>query len=199
MGAIKKENKEIKDNVLLEKIKKGDKQAYTLLYHRYFNMLYGLSLRYLKDRDMAQDVVQQTFVKLWENHKHIDIKCKLSNYLYTMTKNYILNQIRHNNTAIVHHYEIAQEQCKLVESIVGEIEEKETLDAFHRALGELPERHREICLLKMKGDMTNEQIAESLKVSTSTVKLKFKESKDLLKLYLGKVIFLLFLYYPFVK
>lgn len=199
MGVIKKENKEIKDNVLLEKIKKGDKQAYTLLYHRYFNMLYGLSLRYLKDRDMAQDVVQQTFVKLWENHKHIDIKCKLSNYLYTMTKNYILNQIRHNNTAIVHHYEIAQEQCKLVESIVGEIEEKETLDAFHRALGELPERHREICLLKMKGDMTNEQIAESLKVSTSTVKLKFKESKDLLKLYLGKVIFLLFLYYPFVK
>lgn len=199
MGVIKKENKEIKDNVLLEKIKKGDKQDYTLLYHRYFNMLYGLSLRYLKDRDMAQDVVQQTFVKLWENHKHIDIKCKLSNYLYTMTKNYILNQIRHNNTAIVHHYEIAQEQCKLVESIVGEIEEKETLDAFHRALGELPERHREICLLKMKGDMTNEQIAESLKVSTSTVKLKFKESKDLLKLYLGKVIFLLFLYYPFVK
>lgn len=186
MGTTKKENKGMEDNVLLEKMKKGEEQAFTLLYHRYFNMLYELALRYLKDRDMAQDAVQQTFVKLWENRRDIKVKGKLSNYLYTMTKNYILNQIRHNNTVVAHHYEMAQGQNKLVESIARQIEKKETLDAFYKALGELPERHREICLLKMKGDMTNEQIAKTLNVSTSTVKLNFKQSKDLLKLYLGE-------------
>jgi len=57
-------------------------------YHRY---LFALAYKYLKDTGMAEDVVQHVFVKLWETTGDIQIEINLRNYLYTMTKNFILN------------------------------------------------------------------------------------------------------------
>lgn len=181
------------DKSLFLRIKQGDRKAFTKVYHRYFNMLYGLSIRYLKDKDMAQDAVQQVFVKFWESHKEIDVKCSLSNYLYTITKNHILNQIRHRNTVVSHHYQLAQERKGIFEDMTAKIEKSEVMLAFQKALEQLPKRHKEICELKMEGTMSNEQIAKTLKVSVSTVKIHFSQAKELLRLQLGNVIiFLMF-------
>ncbi|MFY9515787.1 MAG: sigma factor [Dysgonamonadaceae bacterium] len=80
---------ENEDHALFLLIKKGDKDAFVAIYHKYHPYLYSLALRYLKNVEAAEETVQHVFVKLWESVRHIEIEINLKNYLYTMTKNYI--------------------------------------------------------------------------------------------------------------
>ncbi len=169
---------------LIQLIRRGDRKVFTFLYQEYADMLYNLAFRYLKSTALAQDAVQYTFAYLWENHKDIEIKSSVKNYLYTMTKNYILNQIRHNNVVIAHHYEFAQRQMDFYDNVTEKIERREKLAMFDSALQQLPERNKRICLLKMQGGWTNEDIAKQLDLSTSSVKLIFKKSKEILREYM---------------
>ena len=79
------------DNVLFLLIKKRDKDAFTAVYRKYHSYLYALAFKYLKNAEMAEDAVQQVFVKLWDTSAKIEIEVNLNNYLYTMIKNNILN------------------------------------------------------------------------------------------------------------
>ncbi len=79
------------DHALFILLKKRDKDAFSVIYQKYHRYLYSLALKYLKSAQMAEDAVQHVFVKLWESTAAIQIEINLKNYLYTMTKNYILN------------------------------------------------------------------------------------------------------------
>ncbi len=183
---MKKKTQNKTENKLIELVKQGDKDVFTFLYHQHSEMLFLLALRYLKDASLSQDAVQHTFSHLWENHTNIFIKSSLQNYLYTMTKNYVLNQIRHNNVVIAHHYEMAQTQPRTIEDIIVKIEKEEKVERLYKALEKLPERSRKICLMKMEGSMTNEEIASKMQLSTSSVKLIYRRTKEVLKEYLEK-------------
>lgn len=62
----------------------------------------------LKDRSAAENAVQHVFVKLWIGRQEMTVMLSLRNYLYTMTRNYILNYLRSRNTELVHSYRLAQ-------------------------------------------------------------------------------------------
>lgn len=89
-------------------LKKRDKEAFSMIYQKYHRYLYALALKYLKNPEAAEDAVQHVFVKLWESTAKINIEINLKNYLYTMTKNYILNTIRDRKEEVSIHYVNAQ-------------------------------------------------------------------------------------------
>lgn len=97
------------DDELLILLQKGNERAFTAIYERYHKLLYVLAYKYLKDNDTAKDAVQQIFLKLWESRSLFSIHINLRNYLYTMLKNHLLNEIRNNYTALEKNYELAQE------------------------------------------------------------------------------------------
>jgi len=195
---MSKRNLEIEnlsDDKLFILIKQGDKAAFTVIYNRYNKMLFALSHRYLMDLSMAEDAVQHVFVKLWEYHKSLDISLSLKNYLYTMTKNYILNQIRNRNNAIQHNYKMYQnENLQVYEDNLHEaIENKETLTLFYNAIDRLPEQKKIICLMKLEGKFSNQEIAEKLNISINTVKTHYSQALKLLKQHLGRFLFAVFI------
>lgn len=98
------------DQALFLLIKRRDKEAFNTLYYKYHAYLYALALRYLKSKDLAEDAVQHVFIKLWETTQALNIDINVKNYLYTMTKNYILNQIRDNKESISLNYINAQQE-----------------------------------------------------------------------------------------
>lgn len=177
----------LSDDNLLKLIKEDNQKAFTELYYRHSPMLFSLSLRYLKDQMMAEDAVQHSFVKLWEAREKISITKNVRNYLYTLTKNHILNQIRNNNKIIAQNYQEAQ----MVETSLSEasIEKEETIEKLYNALEQLPKTKKEVCLLKMQEYFSNKEIAEILNISVSTVKTHFAQSKEILKLQLKKTLF----------
>ena len=139
------------DEYLFSLLKQGNQDAFTQLYNKYSSMLYGLSYRYLQDRNLAEDVVQQVFLHLWEVHSTCHIKVHLRNYLYTMTKNYLLNMIRDTNDIIAREDMKGTEQNNIIDDGLQEkLEEERKFGYLRWAVKQLPSCKREICLLKLR-------------------------------------------------
>lgn len=180
------------DYTLLILIKQGDKKAFSHIYGKYHQYLYAIAFKYLKNRDLAEDAVQHVFIKLWENSKNMNVQISLRNYLYTMIKNYIINQIRNRKDIISIHYMNAQEEPFQSENITTKIEEEERITLLRQGLDYLPAQKREVCRLKLEEEANNNEIAAKMGISVNTVKSHYQESVKMLKSYFKKIKLLLF-------
>ncbi|MDR2449629.1 MAG: RNA polymerase sigma-70 factor [Prevotellaceae bacterium] len=187
------------DEYLLHLLRQGGKDAFTRIYERYHKMLYALSYKYLKSQAAAEDAVQHVFVKLWEHHADIIVMVNLRNYLYSMTKNYILNHIRNAHNAVAHNYRMAQVAGAVEDNLFETIERKELRAMFYQAIKLLPAQKREICLLKMEDKLSNQEIADKMQLSINTVKTHYAQAIKLLRAAMSKMFQLtgLFILFPF--
>lgn len=65
------------DEYLLSLLRQGSQDAFTQIYNKYYSMLYSLSCKYLQDRELAEDVVQQVYLRLWESRSSVCITASL--------------------------------------------------------------------------------------------------------------------------
>lgn len=172
---------------LFERIKCGDEGAFASVYMRYHAMLYTLALRLVKDTDAAKDAVQYVFVKLWELRGELTITINLRNYLYTMTKNYILNYIRHNSQVVVHSYVITQLWPQQDDSLSTHIERRDIGQKLEEAISRLPRQQRTVLTMKQDGYSTKE-IAERMDVSVNTVKTHYSDALKQLRQFVGPLL-----------
>lgn len=175
------------DKLLFTRIVSGDIDAFTEAYRLYHKLLFTISYKYLMDNEMAKDVVQHVYTKLWESRESLLINMSLKNYLFTMTKNHILNIIRNQNTLIEKQYEIAQNTPISENTILERIEEEENSKHIYEAIDKLPGQKKTICLLKIRESLSNQEIAEKLNLSVNTIKSHYSESLKLLKKHLSDI------------
>ncbi|HOI80426.1 MAG TPA: sigma-70 family RNA polymerase sigma factor, partial [Petrimonas sp.] len=164
------------DHALFLLIKKRDKDAFAAVYQKYHRYLYSLAVKYLKDAQLAEDAVQHVFVKLWETTKNIEIEINLKNYLYTMTKNYILNTIRDHKEEISLSYANAQIDIPGQDDIIKALENKQMRSILYQGVESLPPQKKEVCLRKLETTDSNQQIADKMGISVHTVKSHYQES-----------------------
>ena len=94
----------------LPALRKGQKKAYEAVYNEFFGVLYHLSLNYLNDEKVSEEIVQDTFMKLWEIRETLNDQINIRNFLYTITKNNCLNYLRNQKISLKH-----QENVKYME------------------------------------------------------------------------------------
>ena len=182
------------DNQLLTLLAQGDEEAFTVIFERYNKMLYALAFRYLKSETMAEDAVQHIFLRLWEGRQFLVVTVNLRNYLYTMVKNHILNEIRNNNTAVEKNYEMAQLSSAEADDVMEKLEKKEMMQKLREAIERLPEQKRKVCLLKLQGDLSNQEIADKLNLSVPTVKTHYAQAVKILRGYFSNALLIILLY-----
>ncbi len=85
------EKKLIDDNVLASRIRNDNLEAFALLYNRYSKKIYSFSLKYLRNRPEAEDLVQNVFKNLWEHRKSLDKNQSVKSYIYKSVVNHIYN------------------------------------------------------------------------------------------------------------
>ena len=175
------------DNVLFLLIKKRDKDAFTAVYRKYHSYLYALAFKYLKNTEMAEDTVQQIFVKFWETSVKIEIEVNLKNYLYTMMKNHILNQFRNNRESVSLNYVNSQTASVQEENFTEKMEEQELRELLYKGIDKLPLQKREVCRLKLEEKLNNQEIADRMNISIHTVKSHYQESVKILREYFQKI------------
>ncbi len=157
-------------------IRKGDKTAFRQVYRKYYPGLCVIAHRYVRDPGIAEEIVQDAFMKLWEGRKKIEINGELHNYLYSAVRNGSVNYIRRllierkyseSRTGQIrdtlNSLNISQEDGSSI-LIANELEKKIT-----EAVASLPDKCREIFLLKRNEGLKYSQIAEKLKISPNTV------------------------------
>ena len=89
-----------KDFLFVEKLKKGDYNAYTLLMNNYYKNLCGYANLFTKDPSKSEDIVQNIFVKLWVYRKKIDSNIPIKRYLHKSVYNEFIDQYRKNKSVI---------------------------------------------------------------------------------------------------
>jgi RNA polymerase sigma-70 factor (ECF subfamily) len=179
------------DYELLMQLRDGNERAFSVVFDTYHRYLYVIACRYLMSETGAEDAVQHTFMRLWEGRETFDYKMGIKNLLFTILKNYVLNEIRHNNMALQKNYELAQFNEDMEVDFLKKLEDADFKSHLYQLVEKLPPQKREVCLLKIQKGMTNQEVAEAMNISIPTVKSHYTQVIKLLRSQLDKLILLI--------
>lgn len=182
---------EIDEKLLLKGIADRNQNTYRLLYEYYHAPLFRFAESFVCCSGIAEDVVQDVFIKLWENSK-INISKSLKGYLFFMTRNACLNYLR----------DIKLEDKKKLKLMEGQVlsetvelnMEEEISARIKSAIKELPEQCQKVYSLSIYGGLKNTEIAEELDISVNSVKTQIHRAKQLLRTKLYRLRDLMILY-----
>jgi RNA polymerase sigma-70 factor (ECF subfamily) len=168
-----RDSSEAGDAELLVRVADRDRVAFELLYHRYVRSVFGLALRRLRDRQRAEDAVQETFAAVWRSAaSYRPERGPAAPWLYAVTRNAIVDRLR----APV---EPAGEVPETVSTEPGPADRAEASFVawrVHRALEELPDREREVVELAYWSQMSQSEVADYLNIPLGTVKTRTRSA-----------------------
>jgi RNA polymerase sigma-70 factor (ECF subfamily) len=190
--------KEPKSNSdLFRLLNEGDIVAFDAIYERYCHRLFGFVLRYLKNREDAEEIVQEVFLKIWEARQKIDSYSSFDSFIFTVAYNSTITLLRKRVTE--HRYldnlKIRQEIAS-TPNLIDEIQFKELDERVHSIINRLTPRQQEVFRLSREERLTHEQIAKKLNISANTVKNHIVAALAFLKSELdnGLIVNILFFY-----
>jgi RNA polymerase sigma-70 factor (family 1) len=176
------------DYKILMQLRDGNEKAFSIVFDSYHRYLYVLACRYLMSESFAEDAVQYTFMRLWEGRETFDYQTGIKNLLFTILKNYLLNEIRHNNMVIQKNYELAQFTEEMESNFLQELEDADFKSHLYKLVEQLPPQKREVCLLKIQQGMSNQEVADKMNITVPTVKSHYTQVIKLLRSQLGRII-----------
>lgn len=171
--------------ILLEKAKDGDRDAFKTIVNLYQQKVFLLAYSFLRDREDALDIVQETFMKLYQKFDTFDSEGNFQAWLLQIAKNLSIDYYRKHYSRR-REMEVEKSVDELDPAAEGASSEGLTSDlrqAFSRCLQKLGERQRLIFVMKHYNGLQYKEIAELLHISVGTVKsLHFKAVQNMKKL-----------------
>ncbi len=189
------------DLELLKGLRNSDEIAFKILYKKYFSRLYYFTLEFVPLKDLAENIVQDTFFTLWSKRHHLKENSQLGAYLFTVTKNnclYKLRSQRYRQQLFVNSNDLQELELNL--DVLNSLDSSEyTFSEIERiikqTLEELPPQCRNVFTLSRFKGMKNREIAEELNISEKVVEKHMtkglKHFRIALKDYLPFVLYLL--------
>lgn len=164
----------------VQQVLAGDKQAYRHIINTYKNALYATILRMTKNPQMAQDLLQEAFIKVYEQLEKFDQKGPFKSWLYRVAINHCLDQFRKKSIQL----EEAGES-RLINNATPEIVflKREKSRELERLIATLPEDERLILLLRYANDLSYVEICDTLRISLADVRNKLHRAKKKLRKY----------------
>lgn len=188
----------VKESKLIDMLIEGRKSAFEQLYYSYSNRVFNLSFFLLKDTGWSEDVVQEVFVKLWENRASLHRNQNIWAYLYVMTRRHALNKLRSVRRSNACFERLWMQFSEPEDSLHNAIAAKELNENIKRLLGLLPLQQRTVFSLSRLEGFSHQEIAEQLNISRNTVKNHIVQAVKLLKnKILHQNLFLLILIFSF--
>lgn len=179
------------DQKLYAELRKGSEHAFITVFERYNRLLYALAYRYFKSGEEAEDAVQYTFMKLWEQRSSFEFQSGIRSLLFTILKNYIMNELRHRQIVFEKHYEMAQRNEEADDSFLKNFEDKDFREHLRTAIGKLPPQKQKICRLKIEKGLSNQEIADEMHITVPTVKSHYTQAIKILRAEIESLIVLL--------
>ena len=175
---------------LLEKMKKGDTASFTVLYNRYWSKVYEFTRLYIISDEDAEEVVQEVFVKLWESREALNTEMNFDGYLFIITRNLIFNKSRRSfNTEFL---KITIDEAIHLQSnsnVSSEVVTADLKEYLLKLIDELPPRQKEVFVLSRERQLSHQEIADLLNISTKTIERHITEALKFLKVRLPIFLF----------
>ena len=174
-------------NIQIEKMKAGDRESFNQVFRRYYSPMVRFCIRYVADSDIASEIVQDLFVKLWSNREKISFNTSFESYMLTSVRNSALTYINKERSH-------AEANLRIYSEESDNTDPSETLqsnnleESYRKILKDMPEKRREVFLASRYDGLKYSEIAEKLGISQKTVEAQMsaaiKQLKEGLKAYL---------------
>lgn len=170
------------DEILLSQVADGDKDAFTMLYRRYWQSLFTTAAKALRSKTDAADLVQDIFLSIWNRRHDLRVTGSLAAYLQTSVKYSVIKYIEKNITRrdylvllteMLVHYQPPDAESQL------QIKELQTV--IQSAVDQMPQKMREVYQLSRKYHLSHKEIAERLGISDETVKKHIQHALQIIK------------------
>lgn len=180
------------ENKYVSELRKDKETAFDAVFNHYFPKLMRFAMEYVHDTEVAREIVQDTFLKLWEIRKSIDPDTRLASLLYTITRNDALNYLKQ----LIHKQKYIDDRKRYYENQLNYIalrdESSQSLmydelnEEITNVINELPEKCREVFTLSRNDGLKYKDIADKLNISVKTVETHISEALKRLRTALNK-------------
>jgi RNA polymerase sigma-70 factor (ECF subfamily) len=154
---------------IITQLEKDNEAALEELFNYYYPRLYSFSRSFLKIEEGIDDILQEVFVKIWQNRKKLNSAATFNSFIFTITRNLLLNELRSRLNNEKTKEEIRSLSLAKEYSSLEQIEYRDLKEKVDNLISELPERQKEIFILSRTEGLSHKEIAEKLGIKTKTV------------------------------
>src|SRR5690606_9828901 len=181
--------KDMKPSDILPLLKAGDRKAFEAIYRLYSNNLYIIAYSYISDKYLAEDLVQEVFVRLWENRERLNISSNINGYLFMMIRNKCLDHLRKPRSTVF--IEADDEDIErmlnyyaLQDEGASRLIETELEKSINEAIELLPEACKAVFLKTRIEGLKYREAANELNISVKTVESHMTRALKHMRVYL---------------
>lgn len=170
----------VTDNNLLERIKVGDQNAFAILVDRHSNKYYNLAYRYSFQKEYAEEIVQEAFIKLWKNPYiwNQNKQTKFTTWFYRVVVNLALDKKRQSKLVYLSEYEDIVDHSPSPEKM---LEKKEMQLLLKKNIMILPARQKTALILCYYECISHKEAADIMKITVSALESLLMRAKNTLK------------------
>ena len=169
------------DEKLILRFQEGDINAYNELVKRYKDRLFNFVLRYFNNAEQAEDVVQDTLIKLYTHASYYKNVAKFSTWIFTIAKNNALTELRKNKRKQTD--SLWTDDGKVIdinskeESLESKVQNEIAIDQLNKFLDEIPENFRMAVVLRDFQELSYEEISTILEIPIGTIKSRINRGR----------------------
>lgn len=171
----------ISNKDLVEKIRSGDQEAYEKLFYRFYSKLCVFSNSYVRSLDISRDVVQDVFIKIWDNRENFYVHQSLKAYLYQAVRNQSINFLQQKKQKLRLEERLVRQHKLNDESEEPVLNTEELTQKIWKLVEGLPERRRTIFILYRKHGLSYLEIAEVMGITRKTVENQMGKALQFLR------------------
>jgi len=188
-------NHEVSDEQLIKKFQEGDESAFEELVNRFSKRLIHFAYRYVNDRGVAEDIVQETFLKVYKNKHSYKPIAKFSTWIFTITGNLAKTKLRKWKTRQTYNfsnYEDRDWENTLEDESEDTNPQKEIIqtdpEVIQQALANLPDHSKKVIILRDIQELSYDEISKITDVALGTVKSRINRARIKLQDEISKII-----------
>ena len=188
-------NHEVSDEQLIKKFQEGDESAFEELVNRFSKRLTHFAYRYVNDRGVAEDIVQETFLKVYKNKHSYKPIAKFSTWIFTITGNLAKTKLRKWKTRQTYNfsnYEDRDWENTLEDESEDTNPQKEIIqtdpEVIQQALANLPDHSKKVIILRDIQELSYDEISKITDVALGTVKSRINRARIKLQDEISKII-----------
>ena len=161
-----------------------EEKTYKLLFDTHSKPLFNFIYYKCGDSNQAEDVVQEAFIKLWNNCTDVIFE-KAKSFLYTVARNFFLNEVAHQKIVLQHKSTLGPDRTDETPQYL--LEEKEFMSKLKKVMSDLPEKQREVFLLSRIDKKKYSEISEMLNISVKAVEKRMSQALVTLRDQIGNI------------
>lgn len=158
------------DRKLVKGLRKGKEKAMHQLFSKYHSALYYHALDFVKDPQQAEDIVQEVFIKVWEKRAQLKPDLSFKAYLYCITKNLVINQLRRSGREIKAKAEISYQSMSFHNQAEDHVIYNDYETIAYQAMEKLPPKRKMVYAMHRLEGRKYDEIAAHMNISKNTVR-----------------------------